>query len=60
MNARASLFLQDHKLEIALYGKNLTDRIYLQNGASVLTSFGFAIGFYGEPRTFGIELRSHF
>jgi iron complex outermembrane receptor protein len=60
LNARASLFLQDHKLEIALYGKNLTDRIYLQNGASVLTSFGFAIGFYGEPRTFGIELRSHF
>ncbi len=60
VNARASLFLQDRKLEIALYGKNLTDKVYMQNGASVLTSFGFAVGFYGEPRTFGVELRSHF
>jgi iron complex outermembrane recepter protein len=60
VNSRASLFLHDHKLEIALYGKNLTDKFYMQNGASVLTSFGFAVGYYGEPRTYGIELQSHF
>ena len=60
VNARASLFLQDHKVEIALYGKNLANRVYMQNGASVLTSFGFAEGYFGEPRTFGIELQGRF
>ncbi|MFV3076118.1 hypothetical protein [Niveispirillum fermenti] len=42
LNARTALRLQDGDLEIALYGKNLTDRQYIQSGVSFLDSFGFA------------------
>lgn len=56
LNARASLRFQDGRLEVAAYGKNLTDRAYIQNGASLLDSLGYAIAFAGAPRTYGLEV----
>ncbi|MFV3126765.1 TonB-dependent receptor [Niveispirillum sp. KHB5.9] len=56
LNARAALRFQDDRLEVAAYGKNLTDKAYVQNGASLLDSLGYAIAFAGAPRTYGLEV----
>ncbi len=56
LNARASLYLLDDTLEIAVYGKNLANKTYVMNGVSFLDSFGFSEGFFGDPRTYGLTL----
>jgi iron complex outermembrane receptor protein len=55
LNARVSAYLMDRKLELAAFGKNLTNKTYLQNGVSLLDSFGLAVGYYGAPRTYGVQ-----
>jgi iron complex outermembrane receptor protein len=55
LNARVSALFLDRKLEVAVFGKNLTNKVYLQNGASLLDSFGVAIGYFGAPRTYGLQ-----
>jgi iron complex outermembrane receptor protein len=47
-------------VDISIYGKNLTDQTYLTGGVSVQRELGIAYGTYGEPRTYGIELRYRF
>ncbi|MBP7337915.1 TonB-dependent receptor [Niveispirillum sp.] len=60
LNARAALRLRDGDLEIALYGKNLTDKRYIQSGVSFLDSFGFSLAYAGAPRTYGLEVNYRF
>jgi iron complex outermembrane receptor protein len=49
------------KWNAALFAKNLTDKVYSIGGVSViLPSTGIATYFYGDPRTFGIEIRRDF
>lgn len=56
LNARAAVTLEKIGVEIALSGKNLTNRKFIQSGFSFLDSFGTAVAYAGAPRTYGIEL----
>lgn len=54
-NARAAFMSADGHWEIAVFGRNLTDELYLTSGLST-TSFGIIEGIYGRPREFGLSL----
>ena len=60
LDARLALQLTDGVTEVAVFGKNLTDREYLVSGVDFSASFGNQIRFVGPPRTYGIELRRRF
>lgn len=44
-------------LEIALFGKNLLNKKYRTNALDFDSSSGYNIAFYGDPRTYGVELK---
>ena len=46
----------DNGVQLAAFGKNLTNRVYKQNGVDFLSSLGFDIAYFGAPRTYGVEL----
>ena len=59
LDARVSWHLDGPNLDLALFGRNLTDRHYFtaaQNGQSA----GYNIAYAGAPRTFGIQARKTF
>src|SRR5690606_34241752 len=43
-------------LEVALFVKNIANKSYFTGYLPFDTSFGYNIGFAGDPRTYGIEL----
>lgn len=45
---------------LSLYGKNLTDKQYRHHGFDLSASPGVEIGYYGAPRTFGLNARYTF
>ncbi|WP_372764757.1 TonB-dependent receptor [Litorivivens sp.] len=47
----------DYRTSVAAFVKNATDERYLPGAASVGSSLGTFFSFYGEPRTYGVELR---
>ncbi len=53
VNARLAWQNEDESIEIALWGRNLSDKEYVVMGFDVI---GLAGGFFGDPRTYGIEL----
>ncbi len=55
INARAQWNVSD-KLELALWGKNLTDEQYRIAGIDFFGNFGHAIGVGNEPRTYGLDV----
>ena len=59
LNGRISLVIDD-RTEVALWGRNLTDRKYKNTGIPFFD--GFAIGdvFYGDPVRYGIEVSRRF
>ena len=50
----------DEHWQIMLYGKNLTDKEYRQHGFDLSASPGVQLGYYGTPRTFGIDVKYGF
>ena len=58
LSARAALLLNNSGLEIALWGKNLTDEVYDVN--KWITFLGTSHSQFGPPRNYGIELRYSF
>jgi iron complex outermembrane recepter protein len=60
MNGRVALALPDGRTEIAVFGSNLLDRRYFDNGVSFDEAFGYALRYYAPPRLYGIELRRSF
>jgi iron complex outermembrane receptor protein len=58
-DARATLSLP-YDSSIALYVKNITNKTYLTNTISLDSSFGYNIGWIGDPRTVGVEFRKEF
>lgn len=46
-------------LEVALWGKNLTDEEYYNSGID-FGAFGFAGNQFGDPRTYGVEISYEF
>ncbi len=60
LGGRITLTPNNANWEVALYGKNLTDELYLIGGASTLDSFGIVEGYYGLPTEWGIATKFKF
>lgn len=46
--------------DLGIYVKNATDKTYVLNATDRTIPFGFVSRYYGDPRTFGVELRYAF
>ena len=60
LNGRIALTLADSALEVALQGRNLTDKHYYQQQFDSYTGLGTSINYLGDPRTYGISVRYKF
>jgi iron complex outermembrane receptor protein len=62
LNARANLHMDAWNMDVALFGQNLTNKVYFDQGYNVAgDGFDFDHVFIGgPPRTFGIELIKKF
>jgi iron complex outermembrane receptor protein len=60
LDARVALMLADGKTEIALFGTNLLNRVYFNNGLDASDTVGLAVRFIGPPRRYGVELSREF
>jgi iron complex outermembrane receptor protein len=66
LNGRMSLQLNSDDLEIALWGKNLTNKRYPLypvdiSGGAGSAGFGFVYqGYFNDPRTYGVEVTQRF
>ncbi|MDB6063268.1 MAG: hypothetical protein JWM78_3371 [Verrucomicrobiaceae bacterium] len=56
LNAKVAFNLREPNVELAVWGRNLTDEKYLNVTSTFYTSFGPAMGFPGVPRTYGATL----
>jgi iron complex outermembrane receptor protein len=59
LDARGNWHLDAQDLDIALFGRNLTNKRIIDNGFDAETA-GFDYLYEGPPRTFGIEVIKHF
>lgn len=59
LNARVAYHATE-ALDIAAWGKNLTDKFYITSAADLLSGFGFDYTHRGAPRTFGLEANYKF
>jgi iron complex outermembrane receptor protein len=55
LSGRVAYEVAGGRYTVALFGKNLTDELYLAEVVD-LSDFGLHQLFRGEPRTFGVEL----
>jgi iron complex outermembrane receptor protein len=60
LDARMALMLPDGKTQITLFGTNLLDRVYFNNGFDASDTVGLAVRFIGPPRRYGVELSREF
>lgn len=60
LNVRFSLDLAEPRLEIALWGRNLTETEYLVENLDFIAAAQVNPGFPGEPRTYGVSITHHF
>lgn len=47
-------------LTVSLWGKNLTDREYYTSTSTQYETFGNSAGYFGEPRTYGMDVKYSF
>lgn len=59
LDGRISWFIKSWDLDIAVFGKNLTNKHYWNNATNG-ESLGFNLAFPGEPRRFGVQVRKTF
>jgi outer membrane receptor protein involved in Fe transport len=60
LNGRISWELWDGKTTLALFGRNLLDRRYIEGGFSLNDGIGAKSVYYGRPRSYGIEISRQF
>ncbi|MCF6220701.1 MAG: TonB-dependent receptor [Robiginitomaculum sp.] len=60
LGGRITLTPEDANWEVAIFGKNLTDELYLVGGLTTLDSFGIVEGTYGLPSEWGIATKLKF
>ena len=60
LHARLSYSFFEDRAQFALWGRNLTDKVYSNYVTPVASSFGFIVKYYDAPRTFGAELSYSF
>ena len=46
--------------DLALWGKNITDKLYAVGGVPQGSSSGMTTFLYGEPRTYGLQVTVRF
>ena len=56
VNARLSYDFLDNQAQIALWGRNLGDKEYINTAVPIVGAMGIMVQGYGVPRTFGAEL----
>jgi iron complex outermembrane receptor protein len=59
LNARIALDLYGSRVELALWGRNLTGEEYYTQMGNFLSAFGTAVDFQGNPRTVGGTITYH-
>ncbi|MBL4596242.1 MAG: TonB-dependent receptor [Robiginitomaculum sp.] len=60
LNGRITLTPKDSNWELAIFGRNLTNELYLTGGLSALDSFGTIEGTFGLPAEWGISTKLKF
>jgi len=60
LEGRIAYHMGNPDIELAVFGKNLTNEKYFTNFLAFDRNLGYNIGFVGEPRTYGLELRIAF
>ena len=60
LNGRITLSPRNADWEIAVFGRNITDELYLIGGLNTLTSFGVVEGTYGLPSEWGVSAKLKF
>ncbi len=60
LNARLTYALNHDTTQVALWGRNLTDEHYFNEGTPIQSSFGSVTRYFAEPRTFGVEISHRF
>jgi iron complex outermembrane receptor protein len=60
LNGRIALNLDKPDLELAIFGRNLTNTQYYTNQFDGYASLGVAQDFQGAPRTFGVTAMYRF
>lgn len=50
----------DTQFRVALWGKNLTDEVWLTSGFDLLSVFGFQVATISAPRSYGVDLELRF
>lgn len=55
LNGRLTYLTPGELIEFSFYGRNLTDEHYLSNGVPLAGLVGADGGYFGAPRTYGIE-----
>lgn len=56
VNARLSYDFLDNRAQVALWGRNLGDKVYVDSVVPIVGVMGILVQGYGVPRTFGAEL----
>lgn len=60
LNGRIGFRSRDDRWELAIFGKNILDKEYFESRLDFSNDLGYAAGFYGSPRVFGIEATIRF
>lgn len=60
VNARIGVGAQDDRWRVELWGQNIFDKDYYQVGYDAPLQTGSYDAFLGQPRTYGVTLRTHF
>jgi len=61
LNASMSLDIERYDAKITIWGKNILDKVYFQDGISLVNAgLGQTVGYYGDPATFGVDLTKRF
>ena len=55
-NARLAYKTADESVEVAVWGKNLSDKEYSPYAFDLRADFGFVQEFFGRPRTLGVDI----
>jgi iron complex outermembrane recepter protein len=60
LDGRLELNLDQAKVEIALFGQNITGVQYIDSALNLDSVFGFNYGYVAPPRTYGVEITKRF
>ncbi|MDB5454245.1 MAG: TonB-dependent receptor, partial [Caulobacteraceae bacterium] len=61
VGARLGLELDNSNVELALFARNLLDKKYITRSYNeIYRTLGIAVNYFGEPRTYGVNVTYKF